>query len=120
MLRRNRRQNPATSSALSLGPEPNVPARRLDACGRDYTLVKGFVYRGDSPHAVYCVACHEHEGVREAWIDLIIGTFGEDDATDHVTFGVRVGPVQGQSDPAATLVQAAIPYGDSPIFGQKL
>lgn len=37
-----------------------------------------------------------------------------------MTFGVRVGPVEGQDDPAATMVQGAIPYGDRPIFGRKL
>ena len=83
-------------------------------------LVKGFVYRDDVPYAIYFAACHAHGHIREAWIDLVLGTFGEDDWSDHVTFGVRVGPVEGQVEPAATLVQAAIPYGDAPIFGTKL
>ena len=112
--------NPPDGAALSLDPERDVSARRCDACGRDFTLVKAFVYRRGVPHGIYLAACHEHEGVREAWIDLILGTFGEDNSSDHVTFGARVGPVDGQDEPAATLVQAAIPYGDWQIFGQKL
>ncbi len=82
--------------------------------------MQGFLYKNDVPHAVYLAACHHHEGDREAWIDLILGTFGTDVATDHVTFGTRVGPVADQAEPAATLVPAAIPYDDASIFGHKL
>ena len=51
---------------------------------------------------------------------MILGTFGTDDASDHVTFGCRVGPVPGQQEPAASLVATAAPYGSAPIFGHKL
>jgi hypothetical protein len=63
---------------------------------------------------------HNH-GVDEAWIDVIFGSF-EDQARkdERVTFGCRVGPVRGSEEPAATAVQAAIPYGDTPTFGHKL
>ena len=121
MLRRQKKQTySAGANALRLDLERDVSKRHCDSCGREFILVKGFVYRSDVPRAVYFVACHLHDGEREAWIDLILGTFGEDDASDHVTFGARVGPVSGQLEPAATLVDAAIPYGASSIFGQKL
>jgi hypothetical protein len=97
-----------------------VTRRSCEQCGREYTLVKGFVYRSELPHAVYYVACHHHDAAREAWIDVILGTFGVDDWGDHVTFGARVGPIAGQSEPGATLVDAAAPYGDSEMFGMKL
>jgi hypothetical protein len=122
MVRRRRRARavPVERGTLRLDPERSLSTRHCENCGREFRLVKGFVSRDDVPHAVYFAACHEHDGVREAWIDLILGTFGEDASSDHVTFGARVGPVLGQDEPAATLVQAAIPYGDSAIFGQKL
>ncbi|MGH3163178.1 MAG: hypothetical protein ACRDPF_24970 [Streptosporangiaceae bacterium] len=65
-------------------------------------------------------ACHVHDGEREAWIDVILGTFSSEDASDHVTFGARVGPVAGQADPAATAVPAAAAYSQSPLWGIKL
>ena len=82
--------------------------------------MKGFLNRNDVAAAVYFAALHDHGGDREAWIDVILGTFGSGDSTDHVTFGCRVGPVPGQDEPAAWLVLGAIPYGDSPIWGEKL
>ena len=107
------------SEALSFDPERSVEAKECAACQRRYKLVKGFVLRGDDPHTVYFAALHDH-GVKEAWIDVITGTFGSDDSSDHVTFGCRVGPVEGEVEPAATAVDAAAPYGDSPLFGRKL
>ena len=104
---------------LRLDPERNVSDRHCDQCGRTYLLVKGFIYRDEVPYAIYFAACHDHDNVRETWIDLVLGTFGEGDWSDHITFGVRVGPVEGQVE-AATLVQGAIPYGDAPIFGTRL
>jgi hypothetical protein len=65
-------------------------------------------------------ACHNHDGVHEAWIEIALGTFEEAGYQDHVSFGCRVGPVEGSSDPAATAVDAAIPYGDSDFWGRKL
>ena len=53
-------------------------------------------------------ACHVHEGEREAWVDVILGSLRSDDASDHVTFGARVGPVAGQADPAATAEQVGL------------
>lgn len=53
-------------------------------------------------------------------MDAVFGTFGELDHSDHETFGCRVGPVQGQVEPAATTVDAAQPYDDSPFWGRKL
>ncbi len=47
------------------------------------TLIKGFAYRAEAPHGVYFAACHDHGGVREAWIAVILGTFGENDCDDH-------------------------------------
>ena len=44
----------------------------------------------------------------------------EEGAADRVTFGCRVGPVQGRPGPAATAVAAAQPYDDAPLWGRKL
>lgn len=65
-------------------------------------------------------ALHDH-GDLEAWIDVIFGSLeGEAVHDERVTFGCRVGPVQGSDQPAATAVQAAQPYDESPTFGHKL
>ena len=107
------------AETLSFEPERSVELKSCDACGRGFTLIKGFILdRGDA-HAVLFAALHDH-GEREAWIDVILGSFGSEDFSDHITFGCRVGPVQGQPEPAATLVPAAEPYGEASLFGQKL
>jgi hypothetical protein len=105
---------------LRFDPQRTDEERACDRCGRSYRLVKGFVLEGDQARAIYFVACHDHHDGHEAWIDVILGTFGADDPTDHVTFGCRVGAVSGQEAPAASVVQAAAPYGDAAIWGRKL
>ena len=104
---------------LTFDTERSVEPKECAACGRGYVLAKGFIYADDEPHAVYFAALHNH-GVPEAWIDVILGTFGSADYSDHVTFGCRVGPIEGQTEPAASAVPAAGPYGAAPIFGRKL
>lgn len=106
--------------SLTFDEPPTIQEQDCGGCGRHYPLVKAFVARGDDAVAIAFTALHTHEGVHEAWIDAILGTFGDDRAGDHVTFGCRVGPFAGRDDPAASLVQAAQPYGDAPIWGQKL
>lgn len=93
--------------------------RSCPDCGRDFTLVKSSILKNGYGYGVVFAALHDHD-VREAWIDVVLGTFGEADYSDHVTFGCRVGPVDGQDEPAASLVGGAGPYGESPMFGRKL
>lgn len=99
---------------------PTVEARNCDLCGRQHRLIKAFVLKDRTAHSVVFAALHRHEDVSEAWMDVILGTFSNDASDDHVTFGCRVGPVAGQDEPAASLVQAAVPYSDAPIWGRKL
>lgn len=109
----------AVTGTLAFDPERSVELKTCASCGRGYTLVKSFILDDEDAHAILFAALHDH-GEPEAWIDVILGTFGTEDFTDHLTFGCRVGPVDGQVEPAATLVQAARPYSDAPLFGRKL
>jgi hypothetical protein len=104
---------------LSAEPDRNVKVAECAECGRSYRRLTLFLHRDGDAHAVCHVALHDHDG-REAWFDAIFGSWDEDDDSDRVTFGCRVGTVVGQTEPAATLVQAAIPFGDSPVWGRKL
>ena len=106
------------TNGLSFDEGRTVQTSLCDACGTDHKIVKQFVLDDGNAHAVLFVALHGH-GTNEAWIDAIFGSF-DDAYADHLTFGCRVGPVDGQAEPAATLVEAAIPYSDAPIFGEKL
>jgi hypothetical protein len=100
------------ANGLSFDEGRTIQASSCDACGTDHKIVKQFVLDDGNAHAVLFVALHGH-GVNEAWIDAIFGSF-DDDYADHLTFGCRVGPMDGQADPAATLVEAAIPYSAAP------
>src|SRR5712692_8929589 len=94
-----------------------VEAKECGHCARLYSLVRSFVLREGSAYAVVFAACRCHGDGNEVWIDAILGSFGGDDPSDHITFGCRAGPVQGQREPAATAVDAATPYSDQPIWG---
>jgi hypothetical protein len=109
----------AVPPTLSFDPERSAEQKTCADCARHYILVKGFILQDDDAHAVYFAALHGH-GNREAWIDVILGTFGTGDSSDYVTFGCRVGPVAGQMEPAATLVLGGAPYESSELFGRKL
>ena len=105
---------------LRLDGETAIDRTRCQDCGSEYLLVKTFVLDAEGPHAIVFSALHTHEEA-EAWMDVIFGTFdGDASEDDRVTFGCRVGPVEGSQEPAATAVQAAVPYKDGPAFGKKL
>ena len=104
---------------LAIEPGAQVVEHACPDCGEPFQRVTGFVHDDGDAYAVYFASCHHHGG-HEAWIDVIFSKTWEDDADDHETFGCRVGPVEGQSDPAASLVTAGVPFGDSPVFGRKL
>jgi hypothetical protein len=74
----------------------------------------------DAGTAVYYASCYHHHAGHEAFIDVILGTWGSGNFTDHITFGCRVGPVTNSPAPAATLINAAAVAPDSVIFGRKL
>src|SRR6266446_1018254 len=103
---------------LTFDPERQVSQHVCTRCGSEYRRIVRFLLRDGSAQAVCFAALHEHDGNREAWLDVILGTWAEAETDDHVTFGCRVGPVAGQTEPAASLVTAAAPYSDSPMFGK--
>lgn len=105
---------------LALDGDVSRQDKACAECGRTYRLIKAFITRHGSAYAIAFVALHRHRSIREAWIDVIFGTFGENATHGHITFGCRVGPVEGQAEPAASLVTGAIPYGDQVIWGGKL
>jgi hypothetical protein len=88
------------------------------SCGHPHEGVTGFVLRDDYAYAVYFADWYPHED--EAWRDIVLGSFDEPDYTDQVTFGCRIGHVDGQAGPACSLVQAATQRSDAAIFGQRL
>ncbi len=76
------------------------------------------VRRDNAVLAVYYASCYHHKDQpHEAWIDVILGTWGTGATDDHITFGCRVGPVVNSPDPAATLVQACLDGSSGPIHG---
>lgn len=89
-------------------------------CGTEAERTWANVHEGDAVIAVYFASCYRHDGVHEAFIDAILGTWGSGDFTDHVTFGCRVGPVTDSPSPACTLVNGGAVAPDSPIYGRKL
>lgn len=103
---------------LEIEDPADVTHDACDHCGEPMTRVKAFVYRDGDAHAVYFASCYHHDG-HEVFIDAVFSPTWEDE-TDHVTFGCRVGPVEGHPESAASLVPAAQAFGDSALFGHRL
>ncbi|GAB1822855.1 hypothetical protein HerbRD11066_60190 [Herbidospora sp. RD11066] len=111
---------------MQIDPDRKVTADTCDCCGTDSDRVTGFINNDDSAYAIYFANCYHHDGVHEAWIDVIL-----DDAWDRedivnqpspnrVTFGCRVGPIEGHPAPMCSLVAAASVRADEPLYGRKL
>jgi hypothetical protein len=99
--------------------ERHVTQEICEHCGTPSTRIKGFVLRDGDAYAIYVASCYHHDG-HEVWIDVVFSLTWLDDADDRYTFGCRVGAVEGQDEPAATMVDAAAVYDDTPTFGRKL
>lgn len=89
-------------------------------CGQPSRRTWCMVTRGGLPYAVFFASCYQHADVRESWIDVVFGTWGQDSHDDHLTFGCRFGPGVGSDLPGATAVDAASAAPDSSLFGHKL
>ncbi|MGD8486420.1 MAG: hypothetical protein PVG27_07630 [Chloroflexota bacterium] len=90
--------------------------RRLDcsSCGVSFDHVTGFLHDAAGPYASYFAACHGHPQP-EAQIDVVLGTWGIDEAADHVTFACRL------RRSGAMIVDATVAIdSDDPIIGRKL
>lgn len=96
--------------------ERTVRDRLCQECGLRYDHVTGFVKRDGSPLAVYFAYCHGHPE-HEAGIDVVLGTWGVEAYTDHVTFSCLLRSHGAMTVDATVAVEGA---GDDPILGQKL
>lgn len=84
-------------------------------------MVDYFIMKDGWAHAIAKSNLHHHDGEPETWIDVIFGSFSEEASKDsRLTFGCRLGQFGEAGTPAASLVDAAAPYGDSPVWGHKL
>lgn len=113
--------------SLTIDPERQVEAGSCACCTTPYDRVTGFINSEESgAYAIYYASCYHHQGVHEAYIDVILD---DDWDPEHpasrpgprrATFGCRVGPVDGQDGPACSLVPAASVAPDDPLYGHKL
>lgn len=104
---------------LEIEPGAQVAEGTCPDCGKPVTRVTGFIYNDGQAHAVYYASCYHHAG-HEVWIDAVFSPTWDEYTDDHFTFGCRVGSIEGQTEPAASLVPAAAAWGESRVFGHKL
>jgi len=103
---------------LSFDGDPRIEQRQCQNCARQHESVTGFVLKDGTAHAVYFAEWYPHSG--EAYLDVVLGTWHETDYPDQVTFACRFGHVEGNGEPAASLVSAAERRTDHPMFGLRL
>ncbi len=104
--------------SFSFDGEPRLELRRCDVCGADHESTVGLVLRDGVRYSASWVAWYPHDS--EAWVDVILGSWREPNYPDNVTFGCRIEHVDGQDEPACSLVRGADIRTDDPIFGHKL
>ena len=94
--------------------ERSVRSKDCTACGATFEHVTGFVHDDRGAHAVYFAACHRHPEP-EAQVDVVLGTWGTGDSSDHVTFSCRL------RESGAMLADATLAtHSDDEILGHKL
>jgi hypothetical protein len=80
-----------------------------------------YVAREDGSTFGVCFASlHDEPGAENAWLDVILGTFGECAPSDHVTFGCRIIPGTTSRGPVISIVDAAAAFTYRRIMGRKL
>ncbi len=92
-------------------------------CSAPIQRTWNLISRGGRAFAVYFANCYHHKDQpHEAWIDVILGTWGNNNYyyDDHVTFGCRIGAVVDRPGPTATLVQACLDGSAGPVHGAVL
>ncbi|KAB8190238.1 hypothetical protein FH608_035255 [Nonomuraea phyllanthi] len=111
---------------LRIDPDRDIKTGTCDCCRTPFERVTGFVNNDDGAYAIYYASCYHHDGIHEAWIDVIIDdAWVPDDpvsrpGANRVTFGCRVGPVENSPVPACSLVTGAAVAPDEPFYGRKL
>ena len=110
---------------LQIDPERDVKSHECGCCGVPFDRVTGFINSENGAYAIYYASCYHHDGVHEAYIDVILDNAWDADhpdepSPDRVTFGCRVGPITGQENIACSLVDGASVAPDIPLYGRKL
>jgi hypothetical protein len=83
--------------------ERKVQVVTCSSCGETYERSVGLLNNENDAYAVYYADCHGHPE-HEAQIDVILGTWGESDFSDHITFSctLRSDGARAQDAPLAT------------------
>lgn len=93
-------------------------------CGSLTTRITRLVQGDGITHAAYFATLHPcadpSTGWPEMWIDAVFSSSWDEGTADRVTFGCRVGFVEGEGYPVCTLVDAGTEHPDTAAFGHKL
>ena len=103
---------------FSFDGETRLERRRCDRCGEAHDAATGFVLRDGAAYAIYWADWYPHQ--QEALVDVILGSFEEPDFADNVTFGCRIGRVEGQAEPACSLTPGGQSRSVKQLLGHKL
>jgi hypothetical protein len=95
-----------------------VHTQECSCCGAAIERSSSLVQRDGSAYAVYFASCFAHGA--EAFVDVVLGTWSQSGATDHVTFGCRISAVGDTSEPHCSLVTGGEMAVDDALFGAKL
>jgi hypothetical protein len=102
--------------------DTTVTETTCECCGAVRSVVRSFVGDDQMTTATviaYCYPPHLNDA-GEIWVDAILGTWGDDQVEDHVTFGCRFGPLANGEESTCSLTDAAQFDDPRPIYGERL
>lgn len=105
--------------ALSLAQKPDRQEVLIGKNVKPVTLVRTMLLRDGVLRAAVYTTLQEADGTRFLQFDIVLGTWIEG-ATDHVTFGVRMGRAPGVDTADAVYSEAAEAWLPAPFWGRRL
>jgi hypothetical protein len=93
---------------------------RCGHCRKRMVRLTGELHHADGIAGIFYASLYNHDGVRDVYVDAILGTWTTDDNSDHVTVTTRTGPVEPEGHIASTLVDGGASYPEEAIFGHKI
>lgn len=96
---------------------PETTLASCSECDELHEKTTGFVLADSSAYAAYWATWYPHHN--EAYVDMIIGSWEEPNYADHVTFGCRVGDIEGQIGPQCSLVHGGATLSNSSCWARN-
>ncbi|WP_208739467.1 hypothetical protein [Arthrobacter agilis] len=105
---------------FTLDGSPESTQKTCSMCGATSVVIHHFILKDHNAFAIGETELHQHGGNPEAWINIVFGSFNDDEYEDHVTFGCRVGLFTEDGELASSLIDSNHTSPSTPVWGLRL